>query len=360
MIIEELKKKINKHQFDDVLEVLDEVFKDDNPLYNKLNERYIERPIGYADTTFKSKLLRFVKRYKRDIEKYIQGIREDKTFQQDNSLKSYDYLYKLLCDLDFKHQVEYFNTVVKTPRAVIPFVIRAERNFGQKWLYNRLINHYANQKKPIHRPLVFNFEELKLDTFGFLEELSKGLEIKISRIQEEYEVNFARIINGLCKNAQTATQFIIIENAYSFLHASSLFDSFYHKLLKELEKYMRAMEAKHKCIFLFIEHSSKPYQITDYILFTEKVKKSEARRSNSLKFIDLKPNSSISKEDFRTWIDNSDQHIFDCFDYYFQQRTIDEILSKECGDGNPEEVLKFICSEMKIDYEEHQNLWLKH
>lgn len=351
MTLSEIKILIEK-DIDAAFDSLDEIFEDDGA-YNDLCKEYFTRPNNFDLTTLRSRLKRFVA-FNKDL--YIAYCR-DKDHSKKATSDAHDSLYKLLCHLDFKDQIDCFDALIKTKKPVIPFVIRAEQNYGQRWLYNRLIAHYE-AKNVIHVPLIIDLSDLQFNLEGLIDYLSHKMEVPSYDKTENAEKKKRKLKNLLGDKVKTATQFIVLKNAYSFVHSND-FNLFYNAL-NYFHDEIEALDSHHKCILLFVESTVEPYKHQHHCIFSGDLGVLQARRSKEFRFIDLDKNTPISLADLKAWLEKVDDMTLECFDCYIEDDKELQKLLTLCDNGNPEKVIPFICETIGKNYEEHEHLWLKH
>ncbi len=353
MDIEQIRILLEK-DIDGVLDILDEVFADLNGTYNDLCKEYINRPENFSLSIFRGKLKRFINISKTDIQDYFAGTEEDtnansKTIDPEKT-------YTLLCHLDFRAQVDYFESMVESKKPVIPFVLRAAENYGQRWLYNRLIHHYQ-EKRVIHKTFLIDFKELKIDSLdNLIDYLSEQIGVQKYNPNDSFDKKKIKLRNTISALIDTASQFIVLKNAYSFIHSSD-FDKFY-ELLNHFYEELDAIEPEHKCIFLFVEQVLEPYtDIEKYCVFSSETKSFKAKMDKTLKIVDLDAIKGITRKCMEEWFGKVPEEIIEYFDSSDEGL---EQLIKECGNGNPEMIIPAICEKIGINFHEHKSTWLKY
>ncbi len=351
MDIKQIKALLEK-DLEGVFEILDEVFANLNGTYNDLCNEYITRPENFSLSTFRGKLKRFINISKTDIQEYFAGTEEDVNVKTVTTSTSET--YTLLCHLDFKKQVKYFEDMIESKKPVIPFVVRAAENYGQRWLYNRLIHHYQ-EKRVVHKTFLIDLTELNINSLdNLIDYLSEQIVQKYNPTDSR-DAKVRKLRRDLSTMISTASQFIVLKNAYTFIHSTE-FNDFYG-LLDDFYQEIKILESEHKCIFLFVEQSLEPYAHSEYCTFSSETQSFKAKTDKTLKIIDLDNIKGITRNCMEEWFGKVPVEIidfFDCSDEGLEQ------LVRECGNGNPEIIIPAICEKIGINFNEHKSTWLKY
>jgi len=357
-IIDEIVKFI-KSDIDEAFDMLDEVFGDINSIYCDLNREYTIRPNNFDMETFRSKLRRFVKSNRKDIVTYYASINLDSSDRKREL--SDDIIYEMLCKLNFKEQVKYFNLMCKCKKSLIPFVVRANDDFGQNWLCTRLIKRYGTN---IHEPIPVDLEATGYDLEQLVEYLIKEIlgidawqrwenRLSESTIEGKIEQSKRELVRLLYEKTKTATQFVIIKNAFS--HIDSKSDKFLHfcNLLVELNHWM--YETDYKCILIFVEKRPDQYTCQEY-LCTHTHDSFEAMKMvdrEKLRIVGLKEIEEFSESDIKEWLEDLDLHDDIRDKLLNSKKSFTELIAKK----HPEQVIRDICIELNVTFQEK---WIKH
>lgn len=340
-------------------DLLDEVFSKINGIYDDLDREFYSQPNNFSEENFRRKLRRFVKSNRKDIINYYASVNLD-TSNRKCEL-SPDHIYEILCKLNFDKQVDHFNWICKCKKSLIPFVIRANDDFGQHWLCTRLINTY---KADAHEPIIFNLENtIGYDLQLLVEELIKKLlEIdvwkkwhdKLNSFTPEQKVEKSRneLVDLLSRKTETATQFVIIKNAFN--HIDSKSDKFlnFRRLLIDLNDKMYATD--HKCIFIFIEKRPEQYTCEEYLCTHTHDDSFEAMKiveKEKLRIVGLQEIKEFTDSDIKNWLGNESMRD-DIFHKLINSNHTELVAQK-----HPEQVIRDICSELGITF---QDKWIKH
>jgi len=360
-IVDEIVKLI-KSDIEEAFDILDEVFSDTNSIYNDLNKEYASRPNNFDMETFRSKLKRFVKINSKHIINYHASLAVDSSniYELSNDL-----IYEILCKLNFKKQVEYFDLICECDKSLIPFVVRAKGDrFGQKWLCTRLINCYeANSHEPIVVDMKTTRQNLQQLVEYLIEEILRlGMEGDLQNWKDRYseykpkekiERAKQKLTTVLYDKAKTATQFIIIKNAFN--HINSDVDAFFdfHQLLINLNRVID--ETDHKCILIFVEETPQPYMCGEHYLCTHEkdIRQAEdiVNQSEGMKIIGLQEIKELSESDIDEWYKNLKKH------KEIREKLRTKSYSQLSSRGNPEHVIRDICSELDIEFRKE---WMKY
>ncbi|MEZ4883363.1 MAG: hypothetical protein R3E32_01410 [Chitinophagales bacterium] len=345
MTVKEIKSLIDQ-DLDAAFEILDKYFEED-PIYNAFNDEFISPPLNFDKRIFCRRLQRFVQRNK----ELINAENEDKKFLQPDSS---DQIYQLLCNLNFTSQVKYFKAIVKSKKPIIPFVIRAEQNYGQSWLYNRLIYHYQTEK-PIHPPITIDLKSSQFNVSSLVQHLALNIGVKKYDESESIDVHRHQIKEVLLEKIETASQILIIKNVNILIHSED-FEAF----VDIIDYFFTKIKSStiHKCIFFFIEDEltiGDPY--SQYCIFSSKTKAFQAKQEQLLKFIALTPIQALTNKCIEDWLGLAEEDICDCFN--LEEKTIEQLLI-DCGNGHPEKVLYYICREIGQEFDKHKSKWLKY
>lgn len=275
-----------------------------------------------------------------------------------NDDRNQDEDYGLLCKLNFNHQTDYFESLMKGRKKFISFVIRGpQADYGQRWLANKLIQEYRNIQ-PLHEPIGLDFLQLNLKLESFVEHLAIALGINF---QPNMEMNAKRIKlkNQLGSRIVTRSQFIILINSYTFIHSAE-YQEFLSLIKYFSEEINNNDELPYKCVFLFVEeqNSARYKHINDCIFSEELTNVIHARRVQDFRFIDLGLTSPISLLNVNDWLGEhcSDEQLC-CFQPYQDEEC--EMLNL-IGDGNPQKVIPIICATIGINYIEKEKIWLRY
>lgn len=359
MTAKEIRELIDSN-LDDAIFELSEVFEKSNSTYNDLLNQFVNRQENFSLDTFRSKLKAFVLLSRKDIRDYYRNIRIDAEFSTTEKDSS-DQIYQLLCHLNFTSQVKYFKAIVKSKKPIIPFVIRAEQNYGQSWLYNRLIYHYQTEKH-IHTPITIDFRRSQFNASSFIQHLALNIGVKNYHESDTLDVYVSKIKDVLLEKIETKSQILIIKNVNLLIHYEEfeifvdMMNHFYTRIEEALSKLEKTVF--HKCIFFFIEDTTTvgdPY--SQYCLFPSKIEAHKARKEQGLKFFALTPIHALTNKCIKDWLDAADEDTCDCFD--FEQKTIEQLLI-DCGNGHPEKVLHYICRKIGHEFDKHKSKWLKY
>ena len=355
----EIKQLIDK-DLDKALDLLDEVFEDTNGTYNSLSKKYVSRAENFSEDNFRSILKRFVQNSNRVIKGYFLSVAEDQKYAALEG-HSFDDAYHLLCHLNFNHQSDYFNDYIKTDKPIIPFIIRAEEQFGQRWLFHRLIYQYQHtQKRSVHSPIPIDLNELKFDLNGLIDYLSIKLNASNYDKNQTLKKKKAKFKNAISLKLETGTQFIVLKNAFTFIHSNEFIE--FYNLLDYLYTEIEALDIKgNKCIFFLVENTPESYHHSTHCICSKDVHSAIAKLQEGLKFIDLHELTPISEDDIMKWLGQLEGSLLACFSEWVNNGQWDfKKLFKTFNTGNPEEIIPFLCHKIGKNYNEHENSWLKY
>ncbi|MGB0525039.1 MAG: hypothetical protein ACPGJS_18850 [Flammeovirgaceae bacterium] len=318
--------------------------------FKRFSKEFQTPSMSYNPDTFRQQLTLFVREEKDFIDSTLQDKRTFKSSAQDDT-------YQLLCGIDFKDQKKYFDIIISNNEAIVPFIIRANQNSGQRWFYNQLINEY---KKPTHQSLVI--EMAQKDLPSLFHELSSHFTPRFTPT-DNISKQTRRLRNALTDKLQTKSQFIIFKDSYSFVHSDE-FDQLYDILtdFNEEIKSMRSEDARtqdyrHKCVFLFVESSVEEYQHPHY-LSCANTNLLRAKQCTEIKLFDLDGVPKFNYEDLEAWILKLENHLMNCFGDDIPT-TIQQLI-ENCENGNPEKVIPILCKKINQDYSKLKNIWLKY
>lgn len=266
--------------------------------------------------------------------------------------------YEELCKLNFKHQVEYFEKLIAVDKPFIQFIIRGEKNYGQRWLYNKLIYHYAKHYV-IHQVFQLDFLSLGIITMeDLIDNLASSLKVERYEPGEDIEDKEIMLKHHILAKIHTQNQFFVLENAYNFIH-SDIASGFYD-FLQSLHKELRVAKPEHKFIFLFVENTINKYEKNTKCMFTEEYKLHEAEdmfiEEKQLKMVDLNTISPVSNNCIDEWFDKIKNTTLKIIKPSLTD--IDTFIC-ECDNGHPEKIIKKI-SEKLGKTSEYPNKWLKY
>jgi hypothetical protein len=264
--------------------------------------------------------------------------------------------YYLLCQLNFEHQTTFFDSLLVSSKRFFSFIIRGpQANYGQRWLANRLIQLYVKGKS-MHEPLCFNFSATNLLLDSFMEQMARPLQIVFPQTSGLLDKR-ALLKNGLVKRIESKPQFIVLVNAYAFIHSAE-----YNEFLEMIKYFSIEFNNSgnaNKCVFLLVEEEvSERYSHKEDCVFSEDIPLIEARKMNGFRFVDLGMTTPLNAKDVNTWLAKSlnEEQLY-CFN---KQQQNDENMIEFLGDGNPQRVIPDICKELNIDYLENEKKWLKY
>lgn len=292
----------------------------------------------------------------------IKCFNEDLQHNKKSDELTEDKIYEMLCKLNFKEQVKYFNLICKSKeKSLIPFVVRANDDFGQRWLCTRLIKKYQANA---HEPIPVDLEASACDLQGLVESLIRGIlkqdawqkwQNRLNRFTAEEKIKESRRELGklLHKRTESATQFVIIKNA--FTHIDSKSDKFLHfcNLLIELDNWM--YDTDYKCILIFVEKRPDQYTCQEY-LCTHMHDSFEAMKmvdKEKLKIVGLQEIKEFSESDIKEWLEDSDLHDQIRDKLLNNGKSFTELIAKK----HPELVIREICEELNVTFQEK---WIKH
>ena len=237
-------------------------------------------------------------------------------------------------------------------------MIRAQPNYGQKWLYNRLIYYYTRKNPNTHIPLVIELDTMSLDFEGLVDYLGNQLKIDGYDSNTLLKKRKVKVKNALIKKIATGCQFIVFNNAYQFIHSND-FTAFY-KFLEYLYEEVDGLDSNYKCICFFVEQTPHQYTHMQYCVLSKQTSSVDARRLEELKFVDLDEHQPISADDFRHFYKKANITIQDKLKCYWDDITQITGLLQQCNNGNPEKLIPLICEKIGIKFKEYENKWLKY
>lgn len=347
---------------DDAFLELSKIFTKKDIQYRDLINAHINQANNFSLTDYRSRLKSFIL-FEKD---YINEIYRDSLSIDKKDELSEDLIYEMLCRLNFKQQVKYFNLMCKCKKSLIPFVVRANDDFGQNWLCTRLINRYGANT---HEPIPVDLEATGYDLQQLIEYLIKKiLELKegawqkwqnrLSRftVEEKIEQSKRELVRLLYEKTKTATQFVIIKNAFTHIDPKS--DKFLHfcNLLIDLNYWIeRYDEADYKCILIFVEKRPDKYTCQEYLCTHthDSLAAKQMLDKEQLKIVGLQEIKEFTESDIREWLEDSDLHddIRDKLLSYNKPFT--QLIAKK----HPEQVIRDICNELGVTF---LNKWIKH
>jgi len=337
---------------------LSKIFKKEDIQYRDLIDAHINQANNFSLANYRSRLKSFIL-FEKD---YINGVYKDSLSISKNNELSEDLMYKMLCKLNFKKQVKHFNLICKCKKSLIPFVIRANDDFGQRWLCTRLINTY---KADVHEPIIFDLENTTGYDLQLLvgELIKKLLEIDVwkkwqdrlnrfTTLEEKIEKSRNELVDLLSRKTETATQFVIIKNAFN--HIDSKSDKFlnFRRLLIDLDDKMYATD--YKCIFIFIEKRPEQYTCEEYLcthIHDDEFETMKMVENERLKIVGLQEIKEFTESDIKKWLGND--KMIDAIFHRLINRNHSELIAKK----HPELVIRHICEEFNVTF---QDKWLKY
>lgn len=303
-----------------------------------------------AGVNMSGRLNEFIKRFMENLDAFKSSV------MPGHGASNQDKIYNLLCKLDFSHQTDYFKSLMNSEKRFVSFVIRGpQAGYGQRWLANKLIQGLRNEEEPLHEPLGLDFLELNLKFDSFIEHLAKALGIAY---QQSMSVDARRIKlkNELVRRIDTASQFIILINSFSFIHSEEYAD--FIRMIKYFSEEINNAGLPHKCIFLFVEeHSSDRYAHTGDCIFSEDSEDWQARMIEEFRFVDLGVTRPIGPRDISKWLPQCSDEQMKCFQA--QVKAACE-MEKFLGSGHPQEVIALVCQQIGVNYIENEKIWIKY
>ncbi len=357
MNVKEIKELISR-DLDRVFAILDEVFMN-NSMYNDLCREYISKPNNFDKADFRSRLNRLVNIEKKTIESMLDGLKidsesEEEENQSEDDINKSDEEYNLVRKLNFTLPLERFRDLSDSSKVLLPFIIRGEGSYGQKWLYHKLVYDYFERIGTFVKPLVIDFKQRNITTFeNLLDELCE--EFKVEYKSKTTSKKKSIVKKYLLDKMETTSQILIFNEACNSL--ANEFEAFY-EILVFISDEMEVNELSNtKCILLLVE-SEKDQLIghEDKFVFLSKTTASyKAKMIKELRFIDLDLISPITKICIETWLGKLPPHILDCIDC--DDEYIEKLIN-DCDNGHPDKVIPEVCKLINIDFEQKKNLWL--
>ena len=319
------------------MELLDDFFLQDYQSgYTDLAREFYQQPNNFSIGNFRDRLIRFVK---------LNSHKINTTTKEDS--------YDVLCKLNFKHHKKYFESAVKSNKIFLSFIIRGkEENYGQRWLINNLIHNY-NKRYPIHPSIIIDLMSTNINLSEFVTELSTqlGVNDKSGAITNEK----IRVKYNLYDRLKTKSQFIILKNAYQFIHSNDYFE--FYNMLKSYSDELNNSSVSCKCIlFLVEEQINSRYTKTNNCHFSEDISILKARQFQDFSFLDLGETKPINSDDILEWLEL-------CSDEYLEpfKPLVNDFdrMNKFIGDGHPNRLINSICSRLNINFLDNENTWMK-
>lgn len=268
-----------------------------------------------------------------------------------------DKVFELLCSFDFAHQTQYFDSLIQSEKSFLSFVVRGRQEwYGQEWLVNKLINHFQKENRNVHDTIFLDFGELNTNLVHFIDSLSQYLGVTYEYIREPVAKK-TKLRNALQSRIATKSQFIVIRNAYPFIHSAEFAD--FLKVISYFHDEFNAAELEHKCIFFFVElRCSEPYQHVQHCLFSSEHAPYRARDCEEFRFIDLDVIQPVPEAEVRKWIEKTPPKIYNCFKELLKEGN-QEQMKNFIADGNPQRLIPLICEKLGKKYAEYESKWRK-
>jgi hypothetical protein len=361
-IIREILVLIQKDERDACKE-LSQYIKPGDEMYGQFNDfkrRLLNKPYNFQKEEFRKDLDFFVDHHK----DHIRAVYNDQTQNAQEGLSSVkDRVYDLLCGLNFTRQKKGFDAALNSNKSLIPFVIKGDGNYGQEWLYNRLIHQFAD-KNLVHQTIVLDFS-----SSGGIENTEDVLDLLANKLKcEDYDINnkpFDKkfvLIDVIREKIKSGTQFIVFKNAHNFLkseHFSDLY-GFMEHLSTQLDTWNKKPTSEnHQCICFFVDDKAHEYSIRYCLSAQNEEDLLSVRMHTGLKFIVLCPIQPIQSSDLNQWLAGLKEgfDMFQCILTKYQ--SLDNFLN-QCSSSNPVDLIKQICEEIDKDYEKCKGQWLTH
>lgn len=241
-----------------VFEILNEVFEDSNDKYNQLYKRSEKQ--DFNTSTYRNNLEQFIKGNKKDITVHFESLKEDEIQEAKDFTNKSDKEYELLRKLNFNVPLKHFRDLSNTKKSLLPFIIRGEGNYGQKWLYNKLVYDYFERFEPFVKPSLIDFNERNITTFeNLLDALCDELNIEGYK-DKPLRKKKTMVKNQLLDKMDTTSQILIFKGACASLAED--FEEFYEILLFISDEIEDSKYVDTKCIVLLIENEE--HKLSDH------------------------------------------------------------------------------------------------
>lgn len=328
---------------DKAFEILDEIFKS-NGTYNDLSRQYVDRPIGFSLSDFRSRLKRLVN----------TQLEEPAPAPAHSPVHEF---YPILCKLDFKTQNDLFRAICKNKK-IAPFFLYgqgAHEEMEMRWLRNQLLQLLSEEKKSVDQLITIDLGSKIGGAFDrLLDELYTRFEIP--EIISDDTDTIALLRENLERRLAAGHVVCFIRNATNILAHPGELKKLCEEFLSFLDKNIVRKNHNHTLIFLFIEDLlPKNFSKEDkYFLWFDKEqgnnKMLEYVAGKDLKIAELAPVENVTEEDIRNWLRWSAQENKDVF------KKIKCFIGNEKGilakGDRPFQVITTICSDLKIPMED--------
>ncbi len=272
-----------------------------------------------------------------------------------------DETHKILRNINFENQYTRFDSIVTgvNGRKIIGFIIRGVGDYGQRWLYNKLIHDYFDKNNNYSDPIVIDFSDISNEKV-FLEIFCdylgiKGLEKAADETQKQ-KMRKAKFTELVKNKIKTSPQFIICKNAFNFMENHiTYFDEIFEEVSLSISG--QEDEYKEKYIFLFVENTNELYSNSEMIFGKEKKIRNIEDKTN-LKFVDLGSIEPIKNKCIDNWLDLLPEDIRKKTNT-LSDNDITQFIC-ECNNGHPDLVIPKMCEIIGVNYLENEKQWLKY
>jgi hypothetical protein len=325
--------------------------------FDELDERFLETSRDYKLLRAKFDRLQGLARY--SIKNELIAFLDENNAKTgvDSGPLAVDY-GDLLFDLDFEHATNCFQALVQREQVLLAFVIRGKgEDHGQRWLMNKLIHNYAKNQE-LHDPFSLDFLETNTTVSTFIFNLCNHLGVVNQNLEEPMK-NKIRLKNAIYDKLETKSQFIILMNAYQFVHSVE-FEKFL-QLLRYFSLEFNESDRQHKCIFIFVEEKiSERYEYRDICVFADDVDNTEIiKRAKEFCFIDLGQTPQFAGKEINDWV-NTNYSKNEMMKNFEKQQNDINLMTEFVGDGNPQRLIPLICSQIGLNFTENESIWMKY
>lgn len=267
-----------------------------------------------------------------DMQTLVRALQEKGQAAGDSSL------YRALLNLDYRAQTGSFAQSVAA-RSIAAYLIDGQRQYGQRWLLNRLLKRYERSIQPI------SIDLRRLGRGKSVADLCQEIARKAGVAASTPE----QLATVLCKWWETQHTILIFHSIdlVGEAYLNEILASFWAPIVASART-AACFGGTYKLLLFLIDNQG--------LAGGWNVPFGQSPADDPARPVRLPPIARFSDADLTSWIEAS---LIDLPDE-FTARTDAQMILANTGDGIPENVLEEICVVCDYDWNEGASRWLKH